>query len=211
MITILKLGGSLMRSPLLPGWLGLAAGPGKGRIVIVPGGGLFADAGRAAQAHWRLNDVSAHNIAVLGMAQLGEVMRGLCPNLATAGDEATIRACLSEGRSVIWQPLDLLRAAPDELTTWDVTSDSLALWLARRLGAQETIIVKSCALPQPANNWAALSQRGIVDRAFAGFAVTAGAIRIVERSAIERVRASLEQTGQIPDMAAPGDSAPRDG
>lgn len=192
MIRILKLGGSLMRSPILPRWLALAAESAKGQVVIVPGGGLFADASRAAQAHWRLNDVSAHNMAVLGMAQLGEMMHGLCPQLATAGNEAGIRARLLEGRSVIWQPLDLLRTAPDELTTWDVTSDSLALWLARRLGAQETIIVKSCPIPQSSEDWQALSERGIVDRAFPHFAATAGAISIVEQDSLERIQASLE-------------------
>lgn len=195
MIRILKLGGSLMRSPILPRWLALAAESGKGRVVIVPGGGLFADASRAAQAHWRLDDVSAHNMAVLGMAQLGEMMHGLCPALATASDQAAIRAQLAEGRSVIWQPLELMRSAPDELTTWDVTSDSLALWLARRLGAQETIIVKSCPIPQPSVDWGTLSRRGIVDRAFPHFATTAGAIRIVERSALDHVRTMLEAGG----------------
>lgn len=192
MIRILKLGGSLMRSPRLPGWLDLAAETGRGNMVIVPGGGLFADASRVAQAHWRLNDLSAHNMAVLGMAQLGAMMHGLCPQLATAGNEAEIRARLADGRSVIWQPLDLLRSAPDELTSWDVTSDSLALWLARRLDAKETIIVKSCPIPQPADDWQVLSQRGIVDRAFPHFAATAGAISIVEQGSLERIQASLE-------------------
>jgi aspartokinase-like uncharacterized kinase len=35
----------------------------------------------------------------------------------------------------LWLPLELPRDAPDMLTTWDVTSDSLALWLALRLNA----------------------------------------------------------------------------
>lgn len=192
MIRILKLGGSLMHSPLLPGWLHLAAEVGPGRVVIVPGGGPFADAARAAQAHWRLDDVAAHNMAVLGMAQLGEVMRGLCPALATASDNTAIRARLAEGRSVIWQPLELLRSAPDQLTTWAVTSDSLALWLAHRLGADETIIVKSCVIPQPPDDWQALSRLGIVDRAFPHFAATAGAIRIVDQDALDLVQTMLE-------------------
>lgn len=191
MTTILKLGGSLMHSPFLPGWLELAAISGQGRVVIVAGGGAFADASRAAQAHWRLDDLSAHNMAVLAMAQFGELMHGLCPRLATAGDEDAVRAQLAGGRSVIWQPFDLLRKAPDELTNWDVTSDSLALWLARRLGAHDTIIVKSCPIPQPANDWHGLSRMGIVDRAFPHFAALAGPVRLMEQNRLEEVRALL--------------------
>ena len=45
---IVKLGGSLLRNPLLPAWLDRIAR--AGRIAVVPGGGAFADAARAAQA-----------------------------------------------------------------------------------------------------------------------------------------------------------------
>ena len=75
---IVKLGGSLERDALLPRWLELLAELGGGRVVIVPGGGGFADQARAAQAWWQLDDLPAHNMAVLGMAQSAAMMQGLC-------------------------------------------------------------------------------------------------------------------------------------
>ncbi|MBS0509808.1 MAG: aspartate kinase [Proteobacteria bacterium] len=162
---VVKLGGSLARDPLLPQWLQMLAEHGGGHIVIVPGGGPFADAARDAQAAWQSNDVTAHNMAVLGMAQFGYLLQGLCPGLVTARNVAEVERVLKSAKVAVWLPFDLLREAPDELTSWDVTSDSLALWLASELGAAHVALVKSCAIPV-SQDWDALSTAGIVDRRF---------------------------------------------
>ena len=63
----------------------------------------------------------------------------------------------------VWTPL----APPADLpASWDVTSDSLALWLARRLGAAGLLLVKS--RPAASEDVAALSQAGLLDAAFFG-------------------------------------------
>ena len=165
---IVKLGGSLDRNPLLRDWLEMLALEGRGRVVIVPGGGRFADVVREAQQHWGFDDLAGHNLAVLGMAQMAQMLKGLCPTLQCARDEAEICAELAAGAVPVWMPLDLLREAPDELTNWGVTSDSLALRLAARLQAEGVIMVKSCAVPSGADE-DALVQAGIVDTEFAAY------------------------------------------
>jgi aspartokinase-like uncharacterized kinase len=167
---VVKLGGSLLRDPLLPAWLERIATRGAGQTVIVPGGGPFADAARAVQQAWRINDVCAHNMAVLGMAQCAHLLHGLEPRLALADSEASLRARLGEGRAPIWLPLTLQRDAPDALTSWDVTSDSLAAWLALRLGARAVVLVKSCPVPAQATP-AQLAAAGTIDPAFPDYAV----------------------------------------
>ncbi len=164
---VVKLGGSLHDKLRLRDWLHAIAR--RGRIAIVPGGGAFADAARAAQARWQVDDVAAHNMAVLGMAQSAQLMNALCPELACGADVAAVRAVLDQGGSALWMPLDLLRTAPDALTNWDTTSDSLALHLADALPASEVLLVKSCAIPQSlaqSRDFAALAAAGIVDRRF---------------------------------------------
>ena len=143
---VVKLGGSLGRDALLPRWLSLRAECGGGRVIVVPGGGAFADQAREAQAWWQIDDLAAHNMAVLGMAQTGLLMQALCPALQVSTGPELLRTVLQQGRTAVWLPLDLLRDAPDELTNWGVSSDSLALWLARRLHAERLIVVKSCAI-----------------------------------------------------------------
>ena len=187
---VVKLGGSLLRDPLLPAWLDRIAR--AGRIAVVPGGGAFADAARAAQAHWRVDDLAAHNMAVLGMAQCAHLLHGLEPRLALADSVASLQAHLAAGRAAIWLPLDLQRDAADALTSWDVTSDSLAAWLALRLGADELVLVKSCTVPAGAPP-AELAAAGIVDRAFPAYAeqcAQAGiAWRVLNRAALDHALA----------------------
>lgn len=165
MIWVVKLGGSLLRNEHLRAWLAVLAEHGAGRVVIVPGGGPFADAARAMQTQWGLDDVHAHNMAVLGMAQTAQVLHGLCPVVQMAGDATALRGILQRAGIALWQPLDLLRDRADALTSWEVTSDSLALWLARRIDAARVVLVKSCAIPQT-SDLKMLAEMGIVDRQF---------------------------------------------
>ena len=65
-ITVVKLGGSFAGSVELPAWLDALARC-AGRVVVVPGGGPFAEAVRAAQPKMRFDDHAAHRMAVLAM------------------------------------------------------------------------------------------------------------------------------------------------
>lgn len=193
---IVKLGGSLSRDPCLRDWLKLLAAHG-GRVVIVPGGGEFAETSRAMQAHWGTDDLTAHNMAVLGMAQFAQLMHGLQCELPLAESETAIRVALARQRAPIWLPTDLQRDRADELTTWNVTSDSLAAWLALRLRAARVVLIKSCPLPEHGTP-GALSEAGIVDAAYEDFAhrCEADGIRtsVLSRSDLEAMRRIL-QTG----------------
>ncbi|GAB3669081.1 amino acid kinase family protein [Ramlibacter alkalitolerans] len=188
---IVKLGGSLAHDPRLVQWLALLAELGGGRVTVVPGGGAFADAVRASQRHWHFTDLPAHNMAVLAMAQTAHLFHALEPRLALAADEAGIRRELHAGHPALWLPFGLLRDAPDLLTTWDVTSDSLALWLARVLNAERLILVKACKVP-PGSSFAELSAQGVLDARFATWAREAPfPIEVVECDAMEQVRDAL--------------------
>jgi len=192
---VVKIGGSLAKDPLLVDWLEQLSDLGGGRVVIVPGGGGYADGARLAQREWHLDDVVAHNMAILGMGQFAFMLQGLCPDLVLAADERELERTVHSGRVALWMPLQLLRREADELTTWDVTADSLALWLANRLNAERVILVKSCPIPAttPApGEWAALAADGIVDRRFPTLAAEAAyPIHLLERTELARLRELL--------------------
>lgn len=188
---VVKLGGSLQRDPLLPQWLEVIATLGRGRVVLVPGGGRFCDEVLDAQAHWRFDDVAAHNMAILAMAQHAMMLRALAPTLRLAAREREIRRIVRAGHAALWLPFDVLRDASDELTSWEVTSDSLALWLAARLQAERLVVVKSCPVDAAAS-WEELSARGVLDRRFAALAQGASfPIELLRREDSGRLRAGL--------------------
>jgi hypothetical protein len=53
--------------------------------------------------------------------------------------------------------------APDIPESWEVTSDSLAVWLARKLGVSRVLLVKSAVLPTETASVVGLAKAGIVD------------------------------------------------
>lgn len=166
---IVKLGGSLARGASLGDWLRVLAEFGGGRVAVVPGGGIFADQVRTAQRQWSFGDLAAHNMAVLAMAQMAQMLHALEPRLVLAATDDEIRQVIRSAQVALWQPFGALRDAPDTLTSGDVTSDSLALWLARRLNAERVLVVKACAV-DPAHDLAQLAAAGIVDRRFPDWA-----------------------------------------
>ena len=138
---IVKLGGSYAGSPLLRPWL-LAVEAAAGRVVLVPGGGPFADAVRAMQPVMGFDDEAADAMAMLAMAQFGQALCSLGRLLVPAESAEEIEAALDGGRVPVWSPLPIVRRESGLPASWDVTSDSLALWLARRLEAAALLLVK---------------------------------------------------------------------
>lgn len=177
---ILKLGGSLAATPSLTGWLGAVAEAPDGPWLVVPGGGPFAEAVRDLQRRLGFDDLAAHRMAILAVQQYGLHLQGLEPRLRLVEDEAGIRALGPAPGLVL--PWRMLGRDPGIQASWAVTSDSLALVLARRLGARELLLVKSAELPAGPVPAAALAEAGVLDPAFPELAAGyAGRIRLVHR------------------------------
>lgn len=167
---VVKLGGSLLGSPELEAWLEIISRHGDGKVVIVPGGGIFADAVREAQRMSGINDKVAHHMAVQAMDQYGVLMAGLNRTLATAASELEIAERGWQHRGIVWLPSKMVCGDEDIPASWDVTSDSLAAWLANMLGAEHLVLVKSLRPPVSCNTFEALVKNEVVDVRFAHFA-----------------------------------------
>jgi aspartokinase-like uncharacterized kinase len=164
-LTVVKLGGSFAFSPVLGDWLEMVA-RNAGHLVLVPGGGPFADAVREAQPKMGFDDAAAHHMALLAMEQYGRALVSLNETLALASSVAAIRRLLSAGKLPVWAPTRLVLGRADIPHSWDVTSDSLAAWLARRLRARRLLLIKQIDPPAGPIGADDLVRRGIVDRAF---------------------------------------------
>jgi 5-(aminomethyl)-3-furanmethanol phosphate kinase len=88
---------------------------------------------------------------------------------------------------------------PGIAASWDITSDSLAAWLAGKLRARRLVLVKSVAFAGDGVTAAHLARRGIVDRAFPDYFARCGAEGwCVQDAAYREMAAALE------DMRGPG-------
>lgn len=166
-VVIVKLGGSLLDAGCARPWLeALVAHPQP--VVIVPGGGPFADRVRHRQPLLEFDDRAAHHMAVLAMAQTACVLQSWSPRWQLGHTPAELACLAGQGRPALWCPTVL----PDTPASWDITSDSLAAWLAITLQAKRLVLVKARAArgTTPAD-WAA---EGLVDPAFADYAQAFG-------------------------------------
>jgi aspartokinase-like uncharacterized kinase len=172
-LTIIKLGGSLSRTDSLINCLNAVDKNFRGRAaVIVPGGGAFADQVRLAQQHWQFDDHTAHHMALLAMQQMALMFKGLKPDFVIADTVAAIQAQLDRKQVVIWSPdISELDNAGIE-ASWDITSDSLAAWLAKTLSATELILIKSAVIDTNLS-LNQLAEQQIVDEAFCDFVAQA--------------------------------------
>ena len=71
-------------------------------MVIVPGGGPFADTVRQLDARWGLTDHAAHRMAVRAMEQYGDLLTALREDLRPAADEVQVREVLGNAQVAVW-------------------------------------------------------------------------------------------------------------
>jgi aspartokinase-like uncharacterized kinase len=164
-LIVVKLGGSVVRSSELQSWLDAIA-QGKGRIVVVPGGGALADEVRSSQSSLGFGDQAAHRMALLAIDQLAWAVAGLRSGFEVCDTEQALRDALEQGQVAVWAPYNLVSGRSDIPQSWTVTSDSLALWLAGRLGAGACYVIKSIARKFTAIGADQLARDGVVDAAF---------------------------------------------
>jgi aspartokinase-like uncharacterized kinase len=191
-VWVVKLGGSLANSKELPRWLDVIATAGAGKVVLVPGGGPWADEVREAQKRESFDDRVAHGKALQAMEQYGRVLAAMRPEFVAADSIAGICEVLKNGQIPVWMPYEMVVADASIPESWDVTSDSLSAWLAGKLNASALLLVKSFAIVKPQPEIEEMELRGWVDRCFTRF--TSGAcfqIRFLGQSDEEVARHML--------------------
>ncbi len=136
-----------MRSSELSCWLkSIESASKSSNIIIVPGGGEFADSVRDLQNKYQFDDLAAHKMALLAMCQYGQLLVSLNKKLKIVSDIDTLMSDSGKHLPLLWLPLSLCDDQSDIPASWDFTSDSIALWLAIKLAAEKLILVKSKTL-----------------------------------------------------------------
>lgn len=122
----------------------LGAAVGRG-ILVVPGGGPFAETVRELSRRIELGADTAHWMAILGMEQYAHALASRIAAAKLVEGAGEIAAALAEGRVPVLAPFRWLRAVDPLPHSWDVTSDSIAVWIAGAVGARQLVLIKPCA------------------------------------------------------------------
>jgi aspartokinase-like uncharacterized kinase len=165
MAAVVKLGGSTAGSEAMKVWIGALAASAL-PLVVVPGGGPFADAVREAQGHMGFSDEAAHRMAVLAMEQFAQVILDHDHRFVPAQRRSDMERAWSDAAVPVWLPRQLVLSDPGIPMSWDVTSDTLAAWLAGEIDAEALLLIKQSSRFTMDDDIAGLVAGGIVDPCF---------------------------------------------
>jgi hypothetical protein len=98
-------------------------------VLIVPGGGRFADLVRDVQRERSLSEEAAHWMAVLAMDEYAYYLSDV------SGIELTPLLVKKKGIRIVL-PYEILRRRDELPHSWDVTSDTIAAWMAYQTGSK---------------------------------------------------------------------------
>lgn len=142
MDAVLKVGGSLSENPASLQKLckELASMAEDYKLLVVPGGGKFADTVRDFDKAYGLSSITAHKMAVLAMDQYGLFLSDITPSSCVI-DSLEKAKRTPGGRLPIFLPSRLIFSEDPLEHSWDVTSDSIAAYIAGVLHAEKLILV----------------------------------------------------------------------
>jgi len=124
-------------------------------IVVVPGGGPFADAVRAFGRTHRLSADAAHWMALLAMDQYAHALLERIEGATLVEEAGAVAAAVDPAGVAVLAPSRWMRAADVLPHTWDATSDSVAAFVAGALDVDHLVLVKP-----------SVSNDDVVDRCF---------------------------------------------
>lgn len=145
--TVIKVGGALLSlGDALPRFISaLNRIPSDRSFIVIPGGGPFADVVRSVDRMHSLSPDDAHWMAILGMDQYAMVLASRIRNAELVHRRGDIARARARARIPVLAPHRWLREADPLPHSWDVTSDSIAAWIAAKVGARQLLLIKASA------------------------------------------------------------------
>ena len=161
----MKVGGSLLALPSLfdtvVQTIGVCAR--DCRLLVVPGGGPFADVVRELDRSHGLSNDAAHWMAVSAMDQSALLVAERMDGGRAVHSLSGARAALAAGNVPVLAPSRWLKQSDPLPHTWDVTSDSIAAWVAGRVGAGHLVLVKPPGVGVCSSESSGVAIDGLVD------------------------------------------------
>lgn len=140
---VLKVGGSLSRGDGLEPLCREISRLGKHyRMLVVPGGGAFADQVRTAYDRFNLSETAAHCMALAAMDQYGYLLNHLISESVLAADLHSACQATDSGKVSILLPSAPVINESMLPHSWQVTSDTISAWVAHSANCRRLVLLK---------------------------------------------------------------------
>ena len=142
MEAVLKLGGSLAADPksLKNLCQQLSELAKAHNVAVVPGGAEFADTVRKFDKKHGLSNRAAHKMAILAMDQFGVFLSDMIADSFLCYELQEVNKS-TKGKIPIFLPSQFMFFEDPLENSWDVTSDTIAAYVAGELDAEKLLIV----------------------------------------------------------------------
>ncbi len=110
------------------------------KIILIPGGGTFANFIRKVYNELKFTEEIAHFMGIISMNYNGLELSNKFPNLQVIESYEKLKE--KSNAFCIFLPYKYLKEKDKLPHSWDVTSDSITLFLAKELGLNECFLIK---------------------------------------------------------------------
>lgn len=174
---ILKIGGSWITSHLLVDLLKLLKKQAKKEnILIVVGGGCFADSVRHVYKNKKMSEKTGNFIALKSTELFAYLLKEIDADIDLIEDFGSFS---NKGNLKVWLPSKVLKKESSFISNWESTSDSVAAWLYNKINAKGLLFIKSLKLNRNSYNLKYLQKQKIIDQNVGKYIFSRNNIKII--------------------------------
>lgn len=169
-MTLCKIGGSLLDWSDFPDRLQKFLDQLDAPAVLLVGGGGCADIVRQWDRIYNLGEEKSHHLAIHSLSLTAQLLVTLLQDASLVSNQEQLDLAIANQHIAVLEPgcwIESMEASSSvELPHhWNVTSDTIALWLAAKLGMNRLILLKSVDFPSEIGLETA-AQAGLIDAGF---------------------------------------------
>ncbi len=110
------------------------------KIIIIPGGGSYANFIRELDKELKIGDTMAHWMAIYAMDYNGKIIGKQYPNIKLTDDFEELKK--NDNMIYLFLTFKYLKELDELPYSWDITSDSISLYIANKLQIGECYLIK---------------------------------------------------------------------
>ena len=175
---IFKIGGSWIGNPNLMKLLQLLKDiKSDENLILVFGGGIFADSVRKVYADFKMTERTANFLALKSTEIFSHLVNETFSHTCLISDLNELN--VKTEKLKIWMPSKTLKNEVTFIKNWDSTSDSVAAWLHNNICSKGLIFIKSLTLKKKNYKLGYLKGKNVLDKNIDKYLVNDGKIKII--------------------------------